>query len=1688
MTSTTNAQEINSITFGIYSETDILNMSVCSINNPRKSGIGTVYDPRLGTIDSSEECQTCKQDAASCPGHFGHIELNEPVVHPLFTKRVVHFLNCICMKCNRLLIGKDQINLIGINKYKGQRKFTAIVEKLKKIDICCQPTGKKDSNGDEIFCGKDHPTVKFNNSDNSFSIIYENNKKNSKQKTSVILSVEEIVKIFDNIPDSDVELMGFNPELVHPRNFVITVLPVCPPCFMKDTIVFTNNGYKYIQDVLPNDKLYTHTGEFMKISKTYITPYYSQNIIEINTVYRPHTIKCTPKHPFYTREITTKRGSYGKKIKTIKEPKWTDASNLTLNDYIGMVRNTKSIIPEFNIEKKGKTINIVLNNLLQWVLFGYFTGDGWLDFNRKGRFFLCFHIKDEEIILDLLKKLNITFSYKCHGNSDKCKTLECHDYIYWHILKTFGHLAHNKMVPIWVHDSPSIYIEEYLKGYCLADGHIHKRNKIQFVTVSKDLALSVQLLYLKLGKIAGINYGKGGSSVIDGRQIKGKNKYTVEVVENRKYDLNIYYIEDDWIWFKISSIKNITSLEDTLVYNFEVDNDHTYCVNNLITHNCDRPFVKADGKTCDDDLTIQYMEIIKANNNLSRDETLDSYKKKKRKEQTEQDKAKARASLRFRILTTFNNSQGKAKHTTNNRAIKSIKDRLTGKDGQIRMNVQGKRSVTRETVVWLWDGKMKTADEIQVGDIVIGDDGEPRNVIDTVQGKSLIYKIKQNDGYDYRVSDEHILTLKYCGHCEIYWQKTQGKYGGYQMNWFDRETNNIKSVKVSVKPSLSVLDAKMDLQEFMEENGLEDKKISWNPKRKRDGTWRINWSEDGKKKSKEIAVVVGKTKEEAYEELDDFRNNIDTNPNIDIHVKDFLNLAPSHQRKMLGIKLSTPIKWSKQDVKLNPYILGMWLGDGGTPRATFTNPDEELVEYFRNWAEENGGYLHTNKDNLHHGVSGCDFLNKLRSINVFNNKHIPEEYIINDVETRLRVLAGLIDTDGSVEGDGARARITQCLDHEKIIEGAQRIAVSLGFRTSVITRKTSWRHKGELKHTEALVLNISGNISIIPTLVPRKKCRDSKKDMSCTKIEVVEDGVDDFFGFEVDGNKHFILGKDATITHNCDQTGRTVIGPDPTLKMGELGVPREIASTLSVPVCVTNFNFHKLQEMVNTGLIKTIVKKDEKTIIDLKRYRRGTRLMHGDILYRGDEEIKIENTKELVQDGDRVKRNGEFLTKLKSSNRDYTLEFGFTVNRPLQNGDYVLLNRQPTLHKASMMAMQIIIKDNKTFTMNLAITKPFNADFDGDEMNIHVPQSLEAQAELKYLSYSHFNIISAQSSKPNMAIVQDSLLGAYKMTKGNYKLTKSQFFNIAMKLPQSSLSKYPKTDDGMMSPKEINDKIQHIRRVLKEKGKKVQCFNGKGIISLFLPDDLIYNKVNNKDDDEPEVKIYRGVMYEGVFDKNIIGSSHNALHQTIHKEYGSEESTHFIDCIQFSTNNYLLIDGFSVGLGDCLMSQDSDNLGISKKEQIRDAIKKCYVEAEGIKQTTHREEICEVRINAALNKAKDIGLKIAKDALSKTNNFLNTVHSGSKGDFFNIAQITGLLGQQNLKGKRVPLLLNNGKRSLPHYPFGEMEPEMEYESRGFIDRGFLNGLNPRQFYFHAMSGREGICDKLVSQTGGCLIC
>jgi DNA-directed RNA polymerase beta' subunit len=509
--------------------------------------------------------------------------------------------------------------------------------------------------------------------------------------------------------------------------------------------------------------------------------------------------------------------------------------------------------------------------------------------------------------------------------------------------------------------------------------------------------------------------------------------------------------------------------------------------------------------------------------------------------------------------------------------------------------------------------------------------------------------------------------------------------------------------------------------------------------------------------------------------------------------------------------------------------------------------------------------------------------------------------------------------------------------------------------------------------------------------------------------------------------------------------------------MGQVAVPEEMARILSVPVRVTDFNIQFLQNMVNQGLVDSLLKPNGKTRINLARFRRGTRLKGGDVVIRGDERIPVVTGKELVQAGDSVERDGKLLDKEKiiPANRSYNLENGWIVERPVLDGDIVLINRQPTLHRGSMNAMEVLVKPGKTIRVNLGVVSAMNMDFDGDEVNIHIPQSLEAMAELRMLSAAKHNIISAQCSKPVMGIIQDSLLGSYKMTNGIQPIDKGRFFDIMIKLELMET---------------VQDRIQHVRRVLKNNGKKVQCFNGKGIFSMFLPKDFNYRFRNDCSEEEPEVIIKQGVLLEGTLNKAVLGTTHTSLIRIIHKEYGADACAHFMDCVHFSANAWNLLHVFTIGLGDCMVS-DTES-----KENIQSAVDRCYIEAEGIKTTTNHPGIRELRINASLSKAKDIGLRIAKEALKENNNFLSTVRSGSKGDFFNIAQITGILGQQNLKGQRIPLILNHGKRSLPHYPYKNITPEMEYESRGFISNSFIHGLNPREFFFHAMSGRESISD------------
>lgn len=151
---------------------------------------------------------------------------------------------------------------------------------------------------------------------------------------------------------------------------------------------------------------------------------------------------------------------------------------------------------------------------------------------------------------------------------------------------------------------------------------------------------------------------------------------------------------------------------------------------------------------------------------------------------------------------------------------------------------------------------------------------------------------------------------------------------------------------------------------------------------------------------------------------------------------------------------------------------------------------------------------------------------------------------------------------------------------------------------------------------------------------------------------------------------------------------------------------------------------------------------------------------------------------------------------------------------------------------------------------------------------------------------------------------------------------------------------------------------------------------------------------------------------------------------------------------------------------------------MTKKDEIQTCISRSFLKAKSIEEHTRDERVREAYVSFALSGARDTGMAIAKNALNKDNRFIATVVSGAKGDYFNIAQITGLLGQQSLNGTRVPPVLSNNTRTLPHYPLNSSEytDDMKYESSGFIRSSFVHGLSPREYFFHAMTGREGITD------------
>lgn len=517
----------------------------------------------------------------------------------------------------------------------------------------------------------------------------------------------------------------------------------------------------------------------------------------------------------------------------------------------------------------------------------------------------------------------------------------------------------------------------------------------------------------------------------------------------------------------------------------------------------------------------------------------------------------------------------------------------------------------------------------------------------------------------------------------------------------------------------------------------------------------------------------------------------------------------------------------------------------------------------------------------------------------------------------------------------------------------------------------------------------------------------------------------------------------------CDRTARTVVGPDPTLKFDEVGIPVEIANVLTIPEYVTKYNIDRLTLLVNSGKVAVIIqaKNNIKKNAHHATILRGTPLCHGDILIRNNNSTSILNCKIPLMASDVIIRDGKNIPIQLPMRQNVKLNIGDKVERYLMDGDPIFLNRQPTLHKNSMQGMRVKIKPGKTMRLNLSITSGFNMDFDGDETNAFSCETYESRAELLYLSNAKYNILSSQSNKSEIVIVQDSLLAAYLMTKTINEMTEADFMNCL--LSTNALEKY--------------DYAKRLKRIMEARNEKI--YTAQALFGFILPPDF-----HATYSDPTYLTIKEGIIISGYVDKTILKSSSNSIIRLLALEYNHETVCDFIDNVQFLTNYWLELHPFSVGISDCLIGCKN------KVAEINEAIEKYIIEADSVSKTTDINAIRESRVNCALNKAKDVGFTIAHAhaSLNKTNNFTSTVLSGSKGDFFNITQITGLLGQQNLNNERPRPTINNNDRTLIHYPYVITDSKRKYESRGFVRSSFIGGLNPLEMFFHSMTGRLGM--------------
>jgi DNA-directed RNA polymerase III subunit RPC1 len=538
------------------------------------------------------------------------------------------------------------------------------------------------------------------------------------------------------------------------------------------------------------------------------------------------------------------------------------------------------------------------------------------------------------------------------------------------------------------------------------------------------------------------------------------------------------------------------------------------------------------------------------------------------------------------------------------------------------------------------------------------------------------------------------------------------------------------------------------------------------------------------------------------------------------------------------------------------------------------------------------------------------------------------------------------------------------------------------------------------------------------------------------------------FGKQIRGFVQRLKGKQGRFRGNLsgkrvDFSGRTVISPDPNLNIDEVAIPIIVAKNMTYPELVTRYNRAKLQDCI----------------------RNGTRKWPGaNYVYKAGQDFRL---------------------FLKYGNRDHIaneLSDGDIVERHLRDGDVVLFNRQPSLHKLSILSHFVKVRPHRTFRLNECVCTPYNADFDGDEMNLHVPQTEEARTEAVQLMGVKHNIVTPKNGEPIISALQDFVTASYLLSSKDIFYDKKTFVTICVGMLEEN-TKFDLPPPAIIKPQSLwtGKQVFNIlmcpnRRSEVKVNIDAQCRDFK----QFHTGKLAHRDLQ----DDSFLCIRNSEMMCGRMDKSTVGAGRkNSLFYVLYRDFGPTAAAEGMNRLSKLCARWLTNQGFSVGVSDVTPSVALTSM---KSNMIEKVFRECEEFSKGSREGKLKRkaglsdaETLEQEQVTALSTVRTGLSKELSSHLSKFNSPMVMATSGSKGSAINVAQMAALLGQQDIEGKRVADGFQD--RTLPHFAKHEHKPP----SKGFVSNSFYTGLNPSEFLFHAVGGRVGLVDTAVktAETG-----